>query len=256
MPAIATWNVNSLRARLPHLLSWCAARTPDIIALQETKVPDEAFPLAEIEAGGYHALFSGQKTFNGVATLARAPAELVCTDLPEFDDPQRRVLGTRHGDWLVLNLYVPNGAEVGSEKYQYKLAWLDALIAYVPTLLREHKHLVVLGDFNIAPEDRDVHDPVAWQGSVLVSPPERERFQKLLEIGLIDVFRRFTQPDRAYTWWDYRSAGFRRDHGLRIDHVLASPQAMAICRSCTIYREPRGWERPSDHTPVIAEFEP
>ncbi|MCC6202022.1 MAG: exodeoxyribonuclease III [Gammaproteobacteria bacterium] len=254
MPTIATWNVNSLRARLPLLLSWSAATLPDIIALQETKVPDEDFPGEAIGAAGYHALYAGQKTFNGVATLARSPGELLGTELPGFADPQRRVLLTRHGELRLLNLYVPNGAEVGSDKYRYKLAWLDALIAHVGELLRAPEPLIVLGDFNIAPEDRDVHDPKAWEGSVLVSPPERERYFRLLALGLVDVFRLFPQPDGAYSWWDYRAAGFRRNLGLRIDLVLASPAAAAACRGCVIDREPRGWERPSDHTPVLATF--
>ena len=255
MPAIATWNVNSLRARMDHVLRCCEQWQPDIVALQETKVRDEDFPLADIEAAGYRALYAGQKSYNGVAILSREEGQAVTTDIPGLDDPQRRVLGARFGDWLVLNLYVPNGSEVGSEKYAYKLRWLDALVEYTAELEQQQQQFVILGDFNIAPEDRDVHDPEAWQGKVLVSDPERERLARLLKTGFVDVFRTFEQPERSYSWWDYRAGGFRRNRGLRIDLILASTRTAQCCTGCEIDSQPRSWDRPSDHAPVIATFE-
>jgi exodeoxyribonuclease-3 len=251
---IATWNVNSLRVRLPQLLDWLAATTPDVVALQETKSPDEHFPHAELAAAGYHSTFSGQKTYNGVALLARhAPSDAV-TDIPNHTDPQRRVLAATFGAVRVIDLYVPNGQSVGSDKYAYKLAWLAALERWLAEELARHPNLVVLGDFNIAPEDRDVHDPAAWVGSVLVSEPERAALRRLESLGLIDVFRQFEQPPASFSWWDYRQAAFRRNNGLRIDLILASKALAAKCTSCTIDKEPRRAERASDHTPVTAEF--
>ena len=252
----ASWNVNSLRVRLPQVLDWLTTAQPDLLGLQETKTVDEQFPQAEIAAAGYQVLFSGQKTYNGVAVLSRlpeAPADIV-TDLPDLDDPQRRVLGASFGDVRFLNLYVPNGAEVGSEKYAYKLDWLEKLIAYVTEQLSRYPKLIVVGDFNIAPEDRDVHDPAAWEGSVLVSPAERDAFQRLLAAGLVDTFRQFEQEDKVFSWWDYRAAAFRRNMGLRIDHVLASEPLSVICQSSIVDKAPRRLERPSDHAPAVAEF--
>ena len=250
---IATWNVNSLKVRLPQVLQWMAAEKPDLLGLQETKLADEAFPADEIEAAGYRVAFSGQKTYNGVAVLSRRDLGDPVTDLPGLDDPQRRVLAVTAGDLRFLNLYVPNGQAVGSEKYAYKLAWLDKARDYIETQLAMHERLAVVGDFNVAPDDRDVHDPQAWTGDVLCSKPEREAFQQVLATGLTDSFRLFEQGEGIWSWWDYRAGAFRRNHGLRIDHILLSPALATACTSCRIDREPRTWERPSDHAPVVAE---
>ena len=254
MPKIATWNVNSLNVRLPQVLDWLRDQQPDILALQETKLTDPDFPTLDIAEAGYQAVFAGQKTYNGVAILSRLPASEIVTDLPGLDDPQRRVLGATIGKVRVLNLYIPNGQAVGSDKYAYKLAWLDRLAAFAETELARHPRLVMLGDFNIAPDDRDVHDPAAWAGQVLCSEPERTAFRHLLALGLQDTFRLFPQEDQSFSWWDYRAAAFRRNLGLRIDHILASPALAAACTACRVDKTPRGWERPSDHAPVIAEF--
>lgn len=254
---IASWNVNSLRVRLPQVLDWLRSEQPDLLALQETKTTDDQFPEVDIEAAGYKAIFSGQKTYNGVAILSRLqqPASDVVTDIPDLEDPQRRVLFATYGDIRLANLYVPNGASVGSDKYQYKLAWLDKLLAYTKQQLGQHKYLVMVGDFNIAPDDRDVHDPQAWADSVLVSPPEREAFEKLLALGLKDTFRLFEQEEQSFSWWDYRAAAFRRNMGLRIDHILASQALSENCLGSFIDKAPRRLERPSDHAPAVAEFE-
>ena len=251
---IATWNVNSLKVRLPHVLDWLAAAQPDILCLQETKTTDENFPVEAIEAVGYHSVYSGQKTYNGVAILSKTPAEDILTDIPGLDDPQRRILGATIGGVRVLNLYVVNGQEVGSEKYAHKLHWLEKVAAHVREQLGKHPNFVTLGDFNIAPEDRDVHDPEAWRERILCSTPEREALQKLLELGLIDTFRLFEQEAGSFSWWDYRAAAFRRNMGLRIDLILASKPLAEKCTACSIDTEPRRLERPSDHTPVVAEF--
>jgi len=249
---IATWNVNSLRVRLPHLLQWLAEHQPDVIALQETKLEDDKFPLAEITAAGYHAVYSGQKTYNGVALLSRLPISDV--SVPDFLDPQRRVLSALINDIRIVNLYVPNGSTVDSEKYHYKLDWLNKITNFLGQQLLTHEKVVVLGDFNIAPEDRDVHDPVAWEGSVLVSPRERQALQELIKLGLHDTFRIFEQEAGHYTWWDYRMGAFRRNQGLRIDHILLSEKMRASCQACMIDKQPRTLERPSDHTPIMASF--
>ena len=255
MAKIATWNVNSLKVRLGHVLDWLAAEKPDVLALQETKTVDENFPVEQIEAAGYQAAFAGQKTYNGVATLSLAPSEEIVTDLPGLEDPQRRILASTIGGVRVLDVYVPNGSEVGSEKYAYKLDWLEKLRDFVSAELSRHPRLVVLGDFNIAPEDRDVHDPEAWRGKILCSDPERFALGALLDLGLSDLFRRFDQEERLFSWWDYRMMGFRRNHGLRIDLILGSKALAEACTSCRIDKEPRRLERPSDHTPVVAEFD-
>lgn len=257
MVKIATWNVNSLRVRLDQVLAWLAREQPDILALQETKLEDALFPHQAFADAGYSALCAGQRTYNGVATLSRLPAAegAVITELPGLDDPQRRVLGSRHGPLQVLNLYVPNGAAVGSEKYEYKLRWLDALVDFIPGLLRESTGLVVLGDFNIAPEDRDVHDPEAWRGQVLVSEPERQRLRRLLDAGLVDGFRRIEPEQPGFSWWDYRAGAFRRNMGLRIDLILLSAHLAQGLRHCRVDSEPRRAEKPSDHAPVVAELE-
>ncbi len=251
---IATWNVNSLRVRLPHVLQWLEAAQPDVLAIQETKTVDTQFPLAELEAAGYNAVFAGQKTYNGVAILSKSLATDVVTDIPDLDDPQRRILAATIDGVRVVNLYVVNGAEVGSDKYAYKLNWLEKVTAWLQQQAALYPSLVVLGDFNIAPEDRDVHDPVAWGEGILCSPAERAALQAIQALGLSDTFRQFAQPDKSFSWWDYRGGGFRRNHGLRIDLILASKLLADACQSCVIDREPRTWEKPSDHTPVVAEF--
>ena len=251
---IATWNVNSLGVRLPHLLDWLASEQPDIVALQETKTVDEKFPIGEIEAAGYRAVCSGQKTYNGMALLSRVPAIDVVTDLPGLADPQRRILAATIGDVRVLDLYIPNGQSVDSDKYAYKLDWLDKVSSYIKQQLAEYPNFVVLGDFNIAPEERDVHDPQAWEGQVLFSAPERAAFRRLIDLGLCDTFRLFDQDVALFSWWDYRMMAFRRNHGLRIDHILASPALCKVCSACRIDKSLRALERPSDHAPVVAEF--
>lgn len=251
---IATWNVNSLRVRLPHVLDWLEREQPDVLAVQETKTEDAKFPMAELAEAGYRAVYSGQKTYNGVAVLSRAEPVDPLTDPPALDDPQRRILAVTVAGVRIVDLYVPNGSEVGSDKYQYKLAWLATVRDWLRAELERHPRLVVLGDFNVAPEDRDVHDPDAWREKILCSTPEREAFRSLLDLGLSDAFRRFEQPDRSFSWWDYRMNGFRRNLGLRIDHILISSALCEPCLSCRIDKEPRRLERPSDHAPVIAEF--
>ena len=252
---IATWNVNSLRVRMEHLGRWLAETAVDAIALQELKLADEHFPRADFEALGLHAAIFGQKTYNGVAIVSRREVADVAPGMPADADPQRRVIAATLGPIRLVNVYVPNGQAVGSEKYTYKLAWLERLRAYLATLLETHEHLLVVGDFNIAPEDRDVHDPAAWEGSVHVSAPEREALARIAALGLTDLFRRFEQRKNGWSWWDYRMNAFRRDHGLRIDLMLASKALAGHCTACTIDRAPRSWERPSDHVPVTATFD-
>lgn len=251
---IATWNVNSLRVRLPHVQTWMADVKPDVLALQEIKMPTDDFPHEAFAEMGYHAAVSGQRTYNGVAILSKIPAKDIVTDIPHLDDPQRRILAVTINNVRIIDLYVPNGESVDSEKYKYKLHWLDKMDAYLKSQLKNHPKLVVLGDFNIAPDNIDVHDPKAWENSVLFSKPEREAFQKMLHVGLKDCFRELAPEDASYSWWDYRMNAFRRNLGLRIDHVLASEKLFAVCKSCHIDKAPRKWERPSDHAPVIAEF--
>ncbi|HHM04317.1 MAG TPA: exodeoxyribonuclease III [Gammaproteobacteria bacterium] len=251
---VASWNVNSLKVRLPHVLEWIGTAQPDLLGLQETKLTDDKFPVDAIGGAGYRVVYAGQKTYNGVAILSKVDAADVVTGLPGLDDPQRRVLGATYGDVRLLNLYVPNGEHVDSPKYRYKLNWLDALRAYVENQLRQYPKLVVIGDFNIAPEARDVHDPQLWEGRVLCSAKERTAFQALIKAGLADTYRLFRQAENEFSWWDYRMAAFRRNLGLRIDHILASPALAAACTGARIDKTPRGWERPSDHAPVIAEF--
>jgi exodeoxyribonuclease-3 len=251
---IAAWNVNSLTVRLPHVLEWAKSADPDVLALQEIKLLTEAFPLESFTESGYHALASGQRTYNGVATISRAALADPITDIPGFEDAERRVLATTIDGIRVVNLYVPNGQSVGSLKYEYKLGWLAALRDYLATEMSMHDNLVVLGDFNIAPDDIDVYDPVAWGEGILCSPAERAALRDLLKLGLVDVFRQFEQPEKSFSWWDYRAGKFRRNAGLRIDLILASPTLAARCTASYIDREPRGWDRPSDHTPVVAEF--
>ena len=250
-----TWNVNSLRVRLPQLKDWLAANPVELMALQETKLPDQDFPAGEIEALGYSVAFSGQRTYNGVAILARSALEDVVPGIPGFEDEQKRVLAATCAGVRVINVYVPNGQSVGSDKYEYKLRWLEALRGHLAEELQRHRRVVVLGDFNIAPEDRDVHDPKAWEGSVHVSEPEREALRALQALGLVDVFRLFEQPEKTFSWWDYRRVAFRRNAGLRIDLVLASEELAGKCAACHVDKAPRRLERPSDHAPVVAGFD-
>ena len=251
---IATWNVNSLRVRLPHLLDWLARHSPDVTCLQETKCEDATFPSAELAAAGYHALHHGQRTYNGVAILTREPAVEVGRGIPAFADEQSRVLAADYRGVRVVSVYVPNGQAVDSDKFHYKLRWFEALADWLRGELAARERLAVLGDFNVAPADRDVHDPAAWLGKVHVSPPERAALQRVVDLGFRDAFRLFEQPEGSYSWWDYRLNAFRRRMGLRIDHVLLSPTLAAECRACTIDVEPRRLERPSDHAPVICEL--
>ncbi len=251
---LATWNVNSLKVRLPHLADWLTKARPDIVCLQELKTEDGKFPRAEIEALGYRCAFSGQKTYNGVAILSIAPPEDVVAGIPGFADEQKRVLAATVSGVRVICVYCPNGQAVDSEKYAYKLRWFASLKDYLAAELKRHPRLAVAGDFNVAPEDRDVHDPKAWEGQVHVSEPERAAWRALLGLGLKDSFRLFEQPEKSFSWWDYRMMGFRRNAGLRIDQILASAELAGRCHSCGVDKEPRKLERPSDHAPVIAEF--
>ncbi len=251
---LATWNVNSLTMRLPRLIDWLAANQPDIIGLQETKLEDVRFPAMEIAATGYEAIFYGQRTYNGVAILSKVRAADACPDMPEFPDDHKRVLAATIGDIRFVTLYVPNGQSVGSEKYEYKLRWLAAATAYIGEELARHPRLAVVGDMNIAPEDRDVHDPDLWRNQVMCSDAERAAFRDWQALGLKDAFRLFEQPDKTFSWWDYRMLAFPKNHGLRIDHILLSPALAATCTSCTIDRQQRKGEKPSDHAPVIAEL--
>ena len=252
---IATWNVNSLRVRMPHLQEWLAANPVDVISLQETKLTDETFPGNELQALGWHSVCSGQRTYNGVALLANEPPAGVVCGIPGFQDEQRRVLAGTVRGVRVIDVYVPNGQTVGSDKFAYKLRWFAALRDYIAAELALHEKLVVLGDFNVAPDDRDVHDPKAWEGSVHVSAPERAALAALVTAGLADCFRLFEQPEKIYSWWDYRMMAFRRNAGLRIDLILASPALAEKCGSCHIDKTPRRLERPSDHAPVVATFD-
>jgi exodeoxyribonuclease-3 len=244
-----------MNVRQPHVIEWLQTHEPDVLVLQELKQVTEKFPADDLKAIGYHSVASGQKTYNGVAVISKTPATDPVTDFPDFDDPQRRVLASTIDGVRVVNLYVPNGAEVGSEKYTYKLGWLASLRDFLDTELGRHEKLVVLGDFNIAPADADVHDPEKWGEAILCSPPERKALTDLIVLGLTDVFRKFDQPEKAFSWWDYRAAGFRRNAGLRIDLILSSAAMTERCTACYIDKEPRTWERPSDHAPVVAEFD-
>lgn len=251
---IATWNVNSLRVRLPHLLQWLADAQPDMVGLQELKCVDEVFPREAIEAAGYQCVSNGQKTYNGVAILARHPITEVSRDMPGFADEQKRVIAATVNGVRIVNVYVVNGQEVGSEKYAYKLRWLAALKDYVTNELQAHPSLALMGDFNIAPAPEDTHDPGIWEGNILCSNAERAAFQGLIGLGLHDCYRRLHTVNTDFTWWDYRQAGFRRNLGLRIDHVLASTALAEKLSTCEVDRAPRTLEKPSDHAPVIAGF--
>jgi exodeoxyribonuclease-3 len=251
---LASWNVNSLKVRLPHVLEWLARVKPDALCLQELKLEDKNFPAAELQAAGYHSVASGQKTYNGVAILSRTPPEAVATGIPDFADEQKRVIAATVAGVRLVCAYFPNGQSLESDKYQYKLKWMSALTAWLKSELAQHPRLALLGDYNIAPEDRDVHDPKAWEGQNLVSEPEREAFRGLVAIGLTDSFRMFEQAPGTFTWWDYRMNAFKRKLGLRIDHILLSPVLKDRCTAATVDIEPRKLERPSDHAPVMVEL--
>jgi len=248
---LATWNVNSLAVRLPQLLDWLAAHPVDAIVLQETKLTDDKFPHAEIAAAGYRAECFGQKTYNGVALLSRRAAAGVVRNIPGFDDEQARVIAGTVDGVRTIGAYFPNGQAPGTDKFAYKMRWMEALRDWVRDEMARHPGLVLMGDFNVAPEDRDVYDPVAWAGQIHCTPEERAHFAALLEIGLADAFRLFEQPPKSWSWWDYRNLAFRKNQGLRIDHILVSPALKARTTACEIDKAPRRNERPSDHAPVL-----
>ncbi|CDY78819.1 Exodeoxyribonuclease III [Caballeronia glathei] len=253
---IATWNVNSLKVRQQHVIDWLELSHVDVLCLQELKLPDEKFPRADLEAAGFRSWFAGQKTYNGVGILVREGIAVdetsIVRNIPGFDDPQQRVIAATIDGVRIVSAYFPNGQAPGTEKFAYKMRWLDALREWLDTEMKTHPRLALLGDYNIAPEDRDVHDPKAWEGQNLVSPEERAHFVRLVELGLTDAFRKFEQPEKLFTWWDYRMLAFRRNAGLRIDHILLSADLAAQCTACEVDRVPRKWDQPSDHAPVIA----
>lgn len=252
---ISTWNVNSLKVRLPHVLQWLQENPVDALCLQETKTVDEKFPIAEIEAAGYQVAFTGQKTYNGVAILSRHPMTDVVKNNPLFEDEQQRIISATILGTRIICAYIPNGQAVDSDKYQYKLRWLAALQQWLTGECKLYPDLALLGDYNIAPEDRDVHDPAAWVGQILVSDAERSAFRDLQNLNLTDAFRLFDQADKLFSWWDYRQMAFRRNMGMRIDHILLSAPLAARCSACVIDKAPRKWEQPSDHTPVVATID-
>jgi exodeoxyribonuclease-3 len=253
---LASWNVNSLRVRLPHLLDWLGTAKPDVACLQETKTEDANFPVAELRDAGYDSVFCGQRSYNGVAILSRSEVSDVAHGIPNFpDDPKRCIAGTVNGVRVVC-LYAPNGEAPGTDKYAYKMRWYDALASWMRDELPRTKNLALLGDMNVAPEDRDVHNPKRWEGKIHVSEPEREALRKVMNVGFVDGFRLFDQPEKQFSWWDYRLKAFERGWGLRIDLALLSPEVAKRCRSCTIDIEPRRRERPSDHAPVVLELDP
>ncbi len=257
---LSTWNVNSLSVRLPQLLDWLTAHPVDALVLQETKLTDDKFPHAELEAAGYHAQWFGQSTYNGVALLTReAPTDTV-RNIPGFEDEQARVIaGTvphaTLGSVRVIGGYFPNGQAPDSDKYVYKMGWLEALQVWLKDELSRHPHLVLMGDFNIAPTDDDVYDPVGWRDQIHCTVPEREHFQRLLDMGLSDAFRLFEQAPKSWSWWDYRNLAFRKNQGLRIDHILVSEALKPRVSACVIDKEPRKAERPSDHAPVTVTLD-
>jgi len=251
---LATWNVNSLKVRLPHVLEFLERHKPDALCLQEIKLEDANFPTTDVIGAGYQAVFAGQKTYNGVAILSPNAATDVSVGIPNYDDPQKRVIAATVNGVRVVCVYIPNGEAVESDKYQYKLGWLTALTAWLKQELARYPKLALLGDYNIAPEDRDVYDPKAWAGKVLFSDPEKAAFKDLIALGLTDSYRLFDQADKSYSWWDYRMNGFKRNLGLRIDHILLSAELTQNCKSCAIDKDFRAKERPSDHAPVIAEI--
>jgi exodeoxyribonuclease-3 len=252
---LATWNVNSLKVRLPQVLEFLAAHKSDVLCLQETKLDDANFPIADITGAGYQGVFSGQKTYNGVAILSSHSPQEVTMGIAAFEDPQKRVISAVVNGVRIVCVYIPNGESVESAKYVYKLDWLRRLNACLKEELARYPRLAVLGDYNIAPEDRDVHDPKFWAGKVLFSEPEKAALRDLVALGLQDSFRLFEQPEKSFSWWDYRMNGFKRNLGLRIDHILLTAELAKACKSCRIDRDMRAKERPSDHAPVVAEID-
>ncbi len=255
---IATWNVNSLKVRQQHVIDWLELSQVDVLCLQELKMPDEKFPRAELAQKGYRSWFAGQKTYNGVAILVRDGIEVdetqIARNIPSFDDEQQRVIALDVAGARIVSAYFPNGQAPGTDKFAYKLRWLEALQQWMKDEMQKYPRLALLGDYNIAPEERDVHDPKAWEGQNLVSPEERAAFSKLVELGFVDAFRQFDQPEKMFTWWDYRMLAFRRNAGLRIDHILLSPALAQTCTSCEVDKTPRKWDQPSDHAPVVAQL--
>lgn len=253
---LATWNVNSLKVRLPQVLDWLSSNPVDALCLQELKLDHDKFPLGAFTEIGYHAAWTGQKTYNGVAVISRQPGENIVRNIPGFEDPQQRIVAVTlpYGDKSirVICAYCPNGQSIDSDKYVYKLSWYKALEQWLAREVAEHQYISVLGDYNIAPADEDVHDPAKWADQVLVSVPERAALQSLMNLGFQDAFRLFEQPPKSFSWWDYRMNGFKRNAGLRIDHVLLSESLVPHCTGCVIDKGPRGLEQPSDHAPVIA----
>jgi exodeoxyribonuclease III len=249
---LATWNVNSLAVRLPQVLDWLGQHQPEVVVLQETKLTDDKFPHADFEQAGYAAQWFGQKTYNGVALLSKTPAEDVVRNIPGFADEQARVVAGTVGELRVIGAYFPNGQAPGTDKFEYKMQWMRSLRDWVREELARHPKLVLMGDYNVAPEDRDVYDPIAWAGQIHCTPEEREQFRQLLALGLHDAFRLFEQPPKSWSWWDYRNLAFRKNQGLRIDHILVSEALKASVTACTIDKAPRKNERPSDHAPVVA----
>ena len=256
---LATWNVNSLNVRLPQVLDWLQVQDSDapmdVLALQETKLTDDKFPRAEIEARGHQVAYFGQKTYNGVALISRHPLHDVVHNIPGFADDMARVISATVQGVRVMGAYFPNGQAPDSDKFVYKMRWLEALHAYVQSSLQTHPRLVLMGDFNITWDDRDVWDPVALAGTIHCTDAERAHFKNLLDLGLVDAFRQFEQPEKSYSWWDYREFAFRRNRGLRIDHILVSQALVPQLSACTIDKAPRKNERPSDHTPVVVDFD-
>ncbi len=251
---VATWNVNSIKVRLEHVLEWCTQNPIDILCLQETKSLDENFPESEIKAAGFEVIFCGEKQYNGVAILSRHKFEDAKYEMENDSTGQKRFLAATVKGIRVINVYVPNGESLESPKYEYKLDWLDQLEKYVKHALANYQYVVVMGDFNIAPNDIDVYDAKIWQDRILVSPPEREAFQRLLSLGMDDLFRVCNPDLQSFSWWNYRAFAYKRKHGLRIDHIVVSKELSKFCKSCFIDENPRKLERPSDHTPVGAVF--
>ena len=253
MITIASWNVNSVRSRLDHLRRWLEKNNIDILCLQETKVQDVDFPEQMFSEIGFQTVFTGQKSYNGVCILFNNQANLFCKELQGLDDDQRRLIAITKDNSLFVNIYVPNGSALGSEKFQYKLRWLNKFCDWIAERCKEFENVFLLGDFNIAPDDLDVHDPDEWRDKILCSPTEREYINKLKSIGFIDLFRHKNRKLKAFSWWDYRAASFRRNRGLRIDLILAYTKNR-LSFDCWIDPLPRGWEKPSDHTPVLASI--
>ncbi len=252
---IASWNVNSLKVRLDHVLQWLESEQPDVLALQETKMTDDVFPEQVFVDAGWHVVYSGQKTYNGVAIIAKEAPKDIITDIPDLDDPQRRILAATVNDIRIIDLYVVNGSAPGTEKFAYKMDWLDKVTAFIEQQQAEYEDVVVLGDFNIAPDDRDVHDPIKWKDKILCTKEERNALDRILDLGFQDSFRLLHDDSGVFSWWDYRMNGFARGLGLRIDLILCTDEMSEAVTASYIDLEPRKWERPSDHTPVVTEFD-